>query len=88
LRYILLYKRYISCSVTQGSSYPLMFNLVPLEGTSTPGLEPLLYRVVNELCNKTMQKLISILSKGGLYGISEREEPEATTSFASPNIRT
>jgi len=30
LRYILLYKRYISCSVTQGSSYPLMFNLVPL----------------------------------------------------------
>jgi len=39
---ILLYKRYISCSVTQGSSYPLMFNLVPLGGTSTPGREPLL----------------------------------------------
>jgi len=45
LRYILLYKRYISCSVTQGSSYPLMFNLVPLGGTSTPGWEPLLYTV-------------------------------------------
>jgi len=31
LRYILLYKRYISCSVTEGSSYPLMFNQgVPL----------------------------------------------------------
>jgi len=28
--------------VTQGSSYPLMFNLVPLGGTSTPGWEPLL----------------------------------------------
>jgi len=42
-RYILLYKRYISCSVTQGSSYPLMFNLVLLGGTSTPGWEPLLY---------------------------------------------
>jgi len=41
LRYILLYKRYISCSVTQGSSYPLVFNLVPLEGTSIPGWEPL-----------------------------------------------
>jgi len=27
--------------VTQGSSYPLMFNLVPLGGTSTPGWEPL-----------------------------------------------
>jgi len=43
LRYILLYKRYISCSVSQGSSYPLMFNLVPLGGTSTPGWEPLFY---------------------------------------------
>ena len=31
LRYILLYKRYIRCSVSQGSSYPLMFNLVPLD---------------------------------------------------------
>ena len=41
LRYILLCKRYISCSVTQGSSYPLMFNLVSLGGTSTPGWEPL-----------------------------------------------
>ena len=45
LRYILLYKRYISCSVTQGSSYPLMFNLVPLGGTSTPGWEPLSYSI-------------------------------------------
>ena len=43
LRYILLYKRYISCSVAQGSSYPLMFNLVPLGGTSTPGWESLVY---------------------------------------------
>ena len=41
LRYMLFCKRYISCSVTQGSSYPLMFNLVPLGGTSTPGWEPL-----------------------------------------------
>ena len=40
-RCILLYKRYISCSVTQGSSYPLMFNLLPLGGTSTPGWEAL-----------------------------------------------
>jgi len=46
LRYILLYKRYISCSVTQGSSYPLMFNLVPLGGTSTPGWEPLFYDIL------------------------------------------
>jgi len=30
LRYILLYKRYISCSVTQGSSYPLGVRVPPV----------------------------------------------------------
>jgi len=54
LRCILLYKRYVSCSVTQGSSYPLMFNLVPLGGTSTPGWEHLPYMkitpVVKSIC--------------------------------------
>ena len=29
--------------MAQGSSYPLMFSLVPIGGTSTPGWEPLFY---------------------------------------------
>jgi len=37
----------MSCSVTQGPSYPLMFNLVPLGGTSTPGWEP--HRIYGQL---------------------------------------
>ena len=48
----MLYKIYISCSVTQGSSYPLMFNLVPLGGTSTPGWEPLFWMIRTSVPSK------------------------------------
>jgi len=65
LRYILLYKRYISCSVTQGSSYPLMFNLVPLGGTSTPGWEPLNYTIqvlsIDDIMIITMMTILILL---------------------------
>jgi len=43
-------------------------------------------RVVNKLFNITRQKLGAKLSKGGRHGISENGEPDATASFASPNI--
>jgi len=43
-------------------------------------------RVVHKLFDKTMQKLSAKLSNGGPHGISEKGGPEATASFASPDI--
>jgi len=42
-------------------------------------------RVVHKLFNKTMQKLSAKLSMGGMASL-KKGVPEATTSFASPNI--